>query len=178
MFWTIWWRHEGQFANFLATTPFTLQRCLAELMDIFRCGFFCSNPKMLLQVIGYFDFPKLSSKTCESELLFARDSKVSKILKWRTFYAPLKEPSSLEQHSRGMVDFMIMGSFLWLARITWPPQRIFSVHKYSISTNTSTPISNYEKTCIFRNLQNFHIFQKIRNLFPIQNRNVLYYIPI
>ena len=85
MFWTIWWKRKGQLANFLANTPFTLQRCLAELMDIFRCVFFCSNPKMLLEVIGYFDFPKLSSKTCESELLFARDSKVSKILKWRTF---------------------------------------------------------------------------------------------
>ena len=177
MFWTIWWRREGWLANFLANTPLTLQGCLAELMDIFRCGFFCSNPKMLLQAVGYFDFPKLSSKTCESELLFARDSKVSKILKWRTFYAPLKEPSSLEQHSRRMVDFMRTGPFRWLARIIpWRPQRIFSVPKYSTSTNTSTPISKCEKTCIFRNLQNFHIFQKIRNLFPTQN--VLYYIPI
>ena len=177
MLWTTWSRREDQFANFLATTPFTLQRCLAKLLDIFRCGFFYPNPNMLLQLIGYFDFPKLSSKTRGSELIFARDSKSSKILKWRTFYALLKAPSTSEQRSRRRIDFMMTGPFLWVARvIPWPPWRIFSVHKYSISTNTSTPIGKYEKTCIFRNLQNFHIFQKIRKLFPSQN--VLYYIPI
>ena len=122
IFKTIWSRREDQFANFLATTPFTLHRCLAKLLDIFRCGFRRPNPKTLLEVIGYFDFPKISSKKHGSELIFAQDSEASKISKWWTFYAPLKSSSTSELRSRRRSDVMMTGSFLWLARvIPWPP---------------------------------------------------------
>ena len=80
--WTISLKREDKFSNFLAYTPFTLQRCLAKLLDIFRCGFRRSNPKTLLELTGYFDFPKLSSKKRGSELIFAHDSEASKISKW------------------------------------------------------------------------------------------------
>ena len=79
--------------------------------------FFLFEPQDVARSHRLLLFPKTFVKTRESELLFARDSKVSKILKWRTFYAPLKEPSSLEQHSRRMVDIMRTGPFRWLARI-------------------------------------------------------------
>ena len=40
------------FVVFKRTHPYTLQRCLAELLNIFRCGLLHPNPEICLQSVG------------------------------------------------------------------------------------------------------------------------------
>ena len=42
----------NNFVVFKRTNPYTLQRCLAELLDIFRWGLFYTNPKICMQSVG------------------------------------------------------------------------------------------------------------------------------